>query len=194
MGLPKIKTECNGIEWGDFLVLIDRLKKDKNYRFLLFISIGSYCGLRAGDILSLRWTDLLDKSSIEIQEMKTGKSRKITINQNLSDIVLHCYEYYGKLNANPNDYVFANRLGCKLTIQYINRQLHKIFHLYRIKAQNPSSHTLRKTFGRRCYEMYGRSPESVVLLSQIFSHSSISITRKYIGISQQQIQDVYISL
>lgn len=194
MGLKRTATECNGLEWGDFLLLVDRLKKDKNYRFLMFVSIASYCGLRAGDVLGLKWAELVNKSVIEIYENKTGKSRKITLNQNLQEITKYCFENSSSVNARLDSFIFCNRRGNKISIQFLNRQLHAIFHKYKIKAQNPSSHTFRKTFGRRCYEMYGRSPEAIVLLSQIFSHSSISITRRYIGISQQQIEDVYVSL
>ena len=194
MAQKKVKTECSGLEWSQFLVLIDRLKKDKNYRFLLFIGIGSYAGLRCGDILSLRWQDIVGKSEIIINENKTGKSRTITINQSLVEIINHCYQIQAKIDTNLHDFIFCNRTGSKLSIQYINRQLDKLFHKYHIKAQNYSSHILRKTFGRRCYEMHGKSPESLVLLNEIFGHSSISITRSYIGLSQEKIQNVYISL
>jgi integrase len=194
MAQKKVKTECSGLEWSQFLVLVDRLKKDKNYRFLLFVGIGCYCGLRCGDILSLRWKDIVDKAEIEIREKKTGKSRTITINQSLIEIINHCFEVQGRVEVNLEDFVFCNRIGNKLSIQYINRQLHKLLPKYLIRAKNYSSHILRKTFGKRCYEMHGKSPESLVLLSQIFGHSSISITRSYIGISQEKIQNVYISL
>jgi integrase len=194
MAQKKVKTECSGLEWSQLLILIDRLKKEKNYRFLLFVGIGCYCGLRCSDILSLYWKDIVDKSEIEIREKKTGKSRTITINQSLIEIINHCYENQGRIDASLDDFVFCNRTGNKLSIQYVNRQLHEIFNKYKIRAQNYSSHILRKTFGRRCYEMHGKSPESLVLLSQIFSHSSIAITRQYIGISQEKIQNVYISL
>ena len=199
MGKQNLRTECSGLEWGDFLLLIDKLKKEKEYRFLLFAAIGTYCGLRAGDILNLRWIDVLNKTEIEIKEKKTAKVRHITMNQNLLDIINYCYQ---QIALNLGDdfqkecYIFCNRNKGKLTIQYVNRKLHDIFRFSnsKIKVQNPSTHTFRKTFGKRIYEMNGRSPESLVLLSQIFGHSSIAITRKYIGISQEQIQNVYISL
>lgn len=197
MGLKKIKTECSGLDWGDFLILLNRLKRDKEYKFLLFIAIGSYCGLRASDILKLHWVDIVDKTEIEINEKKTGKHRLITINQNLVEIIQLCYDNLksnGEHNLFINRFAFCNRAGDQLSIQYINRKLHFIFQKYKIKVQNGSSHTLRKTFGKRCYEMYDKSPDSVVLLSQIFSHSSIAITRAYIGISQEQIQNVYTAL
>lgn len=199
MGKQNSRTECSGLEWGDFLLLLDKLKKEKEYRFLLFAAIGTYCGLRAGDILNLRWIDVLNKTEIEIKEKKTAKVRHITMNQNLLDIINYCYEeILVKLGDDfqKEQYIFCNRNKGKLSIQYINRKLHEIFRqvVGKMKVKNPSSHTFRKSFGKRIYEMNGKSPESLVLLSQIFGHSSIAITRKYIGISQEQIQNVYISL
>lgn len=199
MGKKNSKTECSGLEWGDFLLLLDKLKKEKNYRFLLFAAIGTYCGLRASDILNIRWIDVLNTGEIEIREKKTSKVRQITMNQNLLDIINYCHEQISaKLGDNfqKERYIFCNRNNGKLSIQYINRKLHDIFRNSnsKMKVQNPSTHTFRKSFGKRIYEMNGKSPESLVLLSQIFGHSSIAITRKYIGISQKQIQNVYISL
>lgn len=199
MGKKNSKTECSGLEWGDFLLLLDKLKKEKNYRFLLFAAIGTYCGLRASDILNIRWIDVLNASEIEIKEKKTSKVRHITMNQNLLDIINYCYEQIAMKFGDdfPEErYIFCNRNHEKLSIQFINRKLHEIFKYNnsKMKVQNPSTHTFRKTFGKRIYEMNGKSPESLVLLSQIFGHSSIAITRKYIGISQEQIQNVYISL
>ncbi len=199
MGQQNIRTECSGLEWGDFLLLLDKLKKEKEYRFLLFAAIGTYCGLRAGDILNMRWIDVLNKTEIEIKEKKTAKVRQITMNQNLLEIIHYCHEKISvKLGDNfqKERYIFCNRNNGKISIQYINRKLHDIFRNSnsKMKVQNPSTHTFRKSFGKRIYEMNGKSPESLVLLSQIFGHSSIAITRKYIGISQEQIQNVYISL
>jgi integrase len=193
----KQKTECSGMEWGIFLTLLDRLKKDREYKFLLFIAVGCYCGLRAGDILRLRWKDLVNMDQINLNERKTGKCRQITINQNLKEIVSFCFSNLSDVNADNvalDQHIFSNRIGKPITIQYVNRKLHTIFHRYRIKVQNPSSHTLRKSFGKKVYEMNDKSPEALVLLSQIFSHSSVATTRRYIGLSQEIIQNVYTSL
>jgi site-specific recombinase XerD len=91
-------------------------------------------------------------------------------------------------------YIFANRWGGKISISYVNRRLHKIFEVYNIKVQNGSTHTLRKTFGKRVYEMDGKSEKSLIYLSEIFSHASIATTKLYIGITQAQISDVYLKL
>ena len=68
------------------------------------------------------------------------------------------------------------------------------FTKYHVVVNNPSRQTLRKTIGKRVYESDNKSECAVIYLSEIFSHSSITITRKYIGITQEQIADVYMSI
>lgn len=188
MSLKKSKTECGPIEWEHLLLLIDGLKKDSEFKILLFVAIGCYCGLRLSDILLIRWQDILYQDSFELLEKKTGKHRLITINLSLREIILYCNQH---INPNPECYIFQNRKGLPLSKQYINRQLHGIFKKYKIKVKNGSSHTLRKTFGKRVYENYNRSEAALVLLSSVFNHNSISVTRRYIGLSEEQIKDVY---
>lgn len=45
------------------------------------------------------------------------------------------------------------------------------------------THTLRKTYGYHFYKRYG----DVAMLQEIFNHSSPSITLRYIGIHQDEI-------
>jgi integrase len=195
MGKKNLKTECSGIEWGQFLALTEKLKRNREFKFLLLISLGGYSGLRVGDMLKLRWINIIDKEELELYEGKTGKYRKITFNESLKEIISMCFQNAQcEVNFEENDFLFFNRKKGPLTRQYINRQLHLIFKTNKVRVQNGSSHTLRKTFGRRVYEMNDKSEASLVLLSSIFNHSSTSITRKYIGLTQETIQDVYINL
>jgi integrase len=189
------KTECSALDWEQFLLLIDRLKKTTEYRFLLLICIGCYCGLRLSDILQLRWKDILEKEYFELAEKKTGKHRRITINSSLKEIIDFSHTSLQKRKEiQPGEFVFVNRQGGVLSKQFVNRKLHSIFQEYRVRVQNGSSHTLRKTFGRRVYEMNDRSEAALILLSSIFNHNSVAVTRQYIGLSQEQINDVYINL
>lgn len=50
---------------------------------------------------------------------------------------------------------------------------------------NIGTHTLRKTFGYFHYKRY----KDVALLQQLFNHASPSITLRYIGITQDEIDD-----
>ena len=197
MKKKKIKlTECSGMEWKEFLALVEELKRDKEYLFSLLICIGCYCGLRIGDILSLCWSDILDKEELVVKEKKNGKSRNITLNPALVELITYVHQ---KLSAHEkitdaNTNIFLNRWNQKLSLQYTNRKLHIIFAKYNIKTKNGSSHTLRKTFGRRVFEVNDRTDSALILLSHIFGHSSTAITRRYIGLQEQEIENAYLNL
>jgi integrase len=195
MATKNSKTECSALDWEQFLLLVDRMKKSDDYRFLLLMAVGCYCGMRLSDMLQLKWGDILNKDYFEVIERKTGKHRKITINTALQELIDFCFK---KLDAKKPveiaHFIFINRSGNILSKQFVNRRLHAIFLKYRVKVQNGSSHTLRKTFGKRVYQMNNCSESALVLLSSIFNHNSISVTRRYIGLSQEQISDVYINL
>ncbi len=195
MAMKNKKTECSALDWEQFLLLIDRMKKSDDYRFLLLIAVGCYCGMRISDMLQLKWEDILHRDYFEVIERKTGKHRKITINTALRELIEFCFQKIQlKKPVETAHSIFINRSGNILSKQFINRRLHVIFLKYRVKVQNGSSHTLRKTFGKRVYQMNNCSESALVLLSSIFNHNSISVTRRYIGLSQEQISDVYINL
>ena len=195
MSAKKMHTTCTGIDWNIMLGVLAQLKRANRIREYLLIGTGCYLGLRASDLLCLMWSDVLNKEELIIIEKKTGKIRQISINDSLKDILNHVSSKLMKLgHFNMDQHLFNNKNGNKVSIQYINRLLKKTFLDCRVKTQNPSTHTLRKTFGKRVWEMDGKSERSLIYLSQIFNHSSVSITRRYIGIVQEDIRNIYLSL
>lgn len=189
------QTTTSGMEWNTFLGLSQRLKEDGLLRDHLLITLGCYFGLRISDLLSLTWNGVIDKTELRLKESKTKKVRIITFNPKVIEAIDFCSNELRFKNKGWNSqYVFANRWGGQLSVSYVNKRLKVIFNKYHVRAQNPSSHTLRKTFGKRIYEMDGQSERSLIYLSDIFGHSSTAITRNYIGITQDQIADVYLSL
>jgi hypothetical protein len=80
-----------------------------------------------------------------------------------------------------------------LCLRFFN--LKRIFKKYEIEVEgNISSHLFRKPFGNRFLKLNNYSGESVILLMDLFSHSSPAITRRYLGIREREILDVYDSL
>jgi len=182
------------MEWNDFVSLITRLEKDEDYKFSLLISTGVFTGLRISDLLTLKYSDFVKKDVLKITEKKTGKVRSIKINKDLHQIIDRIIV---KLNINDlNTLIFVNRYGTKsIDKSYVNIRLKEIFKRYRIKVGgNISTHTFRKTLGRRVMEVNNYSNESLVLLMELFGHSSMGITKRYLGIREQEIHDVYDSL
>ena len=59
-----------------------------------------------------------------------------------------------------------------------------------------STHTLRKTFGYQMMEAapVGKKEATLLLLQEIYGHSDSRTTRRYIGITQDDITDAYLGL
>ena len=194
MSLKGQNTTTSYMEWNDFISLITRLEKDKDYKFCLLVSLGVFTGLRITDLLGLRYTDVLNKDVFKIKENKTGKERSIKLNRDLKEIVERIVI---KLKiSNRNEFIFLNKYGTKPIDQsYVNVKLKEIFKRYKIKVNgNVSTHTFRKTLGRRVVEVNDYSNHTLVLLMDLFGHSSMSITKRYLGIREQEIHSVYDSL
>lgn len=193
MALKGQKTTTGFIQWNDLTNLVLKLQRDGEHKFSLLIGTGAFTGLRISDILSLTWNQLLDKDIIELHEMKTGKFRKIKINQDLQSLIKSTYIAMGE--ASTEQFVFVNKYGTKqINVQWVNTKLKEIFTKYSIKTENPSTHSLRKSFGRRIWEINNYSEKSLVLLSELFNHSNIQITKRYLGIKEKELFDVYDSL
>ena len=194
MSIKGQNTTTTYIEWNDFISLITRLEKDENYKFCLLISIGVFTGVRISDLLSLTYSDLLSNETFTLREMKTKKQRSIKVNKELKEIVSRIIS---KSNiTNLNQLIFINKYGTKsIDKSYVNVKLKELVKKYRIKIDgNVSTHTFRKTLGRRVMEVNNYSNESLVLLMELFGHSSMSITKRYLGIREQEIHNVYDSL
>lgn len=57
-----------------------------------------------------------------------------------------------------------------------------------IRIEHFCTHTLRKTFGRKVLESTGGQAEmALVRLMELFNHSSVSITKRYLGIRQKEL-------
>jgi integrase len=190
------KTETAPISWNQAQTLIKALVSDADYNTALLFASGFYFGLRISDILSLTWGQILSPS-FEITEQKTGKRREITVHRQFRKLVKEITARVGY--PHEKDFVFtAQRRGMRkdrpISVIAANKRIKKAFDQYGIDAQNPSSHTLRKTFGRRVYENNNQSEAALILLSKIFNHRDTATTRRYIGITQEQISNAYLSL
>lgn len=96
----------------------------------------------------------------------------------------------------PETFIFQNRYGTKpIDKSYVNVKLKEIVRKYEINVEgNISSHLFRKTLGIRVLKLNNYSNESVILLMELFNHSSPAITKKYLGIREKEIHDVYDSV
>lgn len=157
------------------------IRTGENPAFGLLIISGINLGLRIGDLLTLTFGQLR-KKIILLDEQKTGKSRELKINDNIRNAM----EYFQE--QPENFYAFRSQKGTVYTPQHVNRLMKKYFN------KNATSHSLRKTFGRRIWDKYNRSDETLILLSDTFNHTNTAITRRYLGIRREEINDMYDNL
>ena len=77
-------------------------------------------------------------------------------------------------------------------MQRINVILKEIKVKYGLSIKNFSCHSLRKTFGRQVYNMNGDSAElALIKLMELFNHSSVAITKRYLGLRTEELLQTY---
>ena len=184
-------TTSDYIEWNTAVNLVHRLYKDKDYKMSLLIGCGIFFGLRISDILQLSWDMLLDEPSFELIEKKTQKRREVRINKGFQKHIWDCYN--ALLITDKSEKCFKSREHRVYSIQRINMLLKDIKKKYGIKSvKNFSTHSLRKTFGRHVYERADSNGEmALVMLSELFNHSNIAITKRYLGLRKEEIMGCY---
>ena len=170
--------------------LIRKLAKDGNYKISLLVAIGCFTGLRISDILALRWKQILETDEFTVIEKKTGKQRVIRINSQLQQHISDCYKHISPIGSNAP--ILISQKGTVFTVQRINIILKEVKRKYRLKIKNFSCHSLRKTFGRQVYTMNGENSElALIKLMELFNHSSVAITKRYLGLRQEEILQTY---
>ena len=183
-------TTADYLEWGQAMNLIRNLYNDENYRMSLLIAVGCFFGLRISDILDLEWKQIHNIDEFTIIEKKTKKTREIKINAQLKQHIQDCYE---KIRPNSlEEHVFISQKSTVYSIQRINVILKDLRAKYNLDVKNFSSHSLRKSFGREIFNRSGSNAElALVKLSHLFNHSNPAVTRRYLGISQEELKQTY---
>lgn len=171
------------------------LHEEPNPRNNLLIVMGLNTALRISDILPLRWKDVYDfstykyKTHLCLVEKKTLKTTRIYLNSNIQT-ALKWYSDSSKNNEPiiENDYLFKNPNNSKAPISRV--QAYRIIKRISEKCNISgviSPHSLRKTFGYHAWKQ-GTPP---ALLMDIYQHSSYTITKRYLGIEQDEKDDVF---
>ena len=166
-----------------------------NKRNQLLIIMGLNTALRISDILSLKWESVYDfnrkqfKSHIVIVEQKTDKKSMIFMNRNIQNALAEYKEYLRTQGKGVRRYQYVFRKNSKNAP--ISRT--QAFRIIKEAAEYNhipgiiSCHSMRKTFGYHAWKQ-GVSP---VLLMNIFNHSSYQITKRYLGIEQDDRDTIF---
>ncbi|MBX4262170.1 tyrosine-type recombinase/integrase (plasmid) [Clostridium estertheticum] len=178
--------------------------RDQSLRNELLFILGINVGLRISDILKLTFADVLNfktmsaKEYVIITEKKTSKTKKFYIGTIVSKLI----EGYAATlkEVLPHMYVFCSKKSENKPISrqhawYILNNAAEMIgiverdHSGKIISGEIGTHTMRKTFGYHAYT----NGTTIELLMDIFNHSSKTQTLRYIGITEDQKKDVYMS-
>jgi integrase len=158
----------------------------------VLIVMGVHTALRIGDLLRLTWDDVYDfergsvRESVSVTEKKTGKSRTVALN----DRIRSALALYAPA-AKRGKALIESRKGTGRAISRI-----QAYRLIRAAAEalgfvaRVSCHSLRKTFGYHAW----RSGVNPTVIMDIYNHSSFAVTRRYLGVSQDDRDEVYRTL
>ena len=166
-------------EINDFLFCLRRNKNANRDVFLFLIGINS--GLRMSDIVKLQKKDIISSKNPRIVEKKTGKTRILYLSS-LQDLI----QDYTKDLA-PEYYLFPSTKGGHIEVNTVYQMFQKVAKL--LGRDDIGTHTLRKTFGYHYY----KKTKDVATLMEIFGHSSEKITKRYIGINEDEISETLLN-
>lgn len=164
---------------------IERMKKALHGRDKLLFIIGINSSLRISDLLSLKVGDV-QGDYITLRERKTGKAKRVKVNAAIRKAVRELTP----ADAKATDWLFPSRKGDKPITRV---------HAWRVLAAAAKraglataigTHSLRKTFAYHAY----KNGTDLALLMRVLNHASQRETLRYIGVEQDDIDDVYVDV
>jgi integrase len=141
-----------------------------------FIIVAVNTGMRKGEILSLKWTQIRN-GFIYLEKTKTDESRQVPINRDLEE----CLARIRKRQHLTSPYVFSDEHGGFI------RDIKTAFKsaLKRAGISDFRPHDLRHTFASH-YLMRGGSLKG---LKEILGHKDIKMTMRYAHLSKEFVKE-----
>jgi len=153
-----------------------------NPRIAAALTAEANLGIRIGDVLKLRLSDIIrdgGRYRLNIVEEKTGKRRTFTVPESVYSFFC---DYCREQNIAPDEKMFPI---CTYAVQ---KHLKKVCGI--LGYSNISTHSFRKWYAT---DIYNASGHDIVLVQQLLQHSSPNITRRYIGISEEKVEQAIAS-
>ena len=170
---------------------------EANMRNYTIIIIGLNTALRISDILHLTHDAVYKNGSVKehivVREQKTGKENRVLLNHEARTALAKYHKTLvkTKMYQDGNPYLFPSpqKAYAPISRSQAYRMITSAAKAIGIEG-HISCHSLRKTFG---YHAWKQGCDPVVIMV-IFNHSSLSITKRYLCIEQDDKDDVYRSI
>jgi integrase len=167
-----IQTIQNGFTYGEGKIF------KPNERLATILTLEANLGLRISDILQLHLNDIIrdgNRHRLDIVEQKTGKVRTFTVP---NEILMYIQEYALKNNLRRDAKLFD------LSERAVQKQLKIVTDF--LGLEGIGTHSFRKYFATTIYR---ENDYNIELVRTLLQHSSSSITQRYIGIQQKEIEE-----
>ncbi len=165
------------------------LKHGKYPRDYLLFVVGLNTALRISDLLALRVKDILSRQgdiveALHIREQKTGKEKKIKLNQSAREAIEF---YFNKAGVKDGDEFLFKSLRSNAALDRIraNSLVNKWCNEVGLQGRF-GTHTLRKTWGYRARKL----GKPIELIQEKLGHRSPAVTRRYIGVTQEEVNNI----
>ena len=149
------------------------LTRDRD-RIMFLLGINS--GLRISDIVN-RKCDEFKGDTVEVREKKTGKIKVFKLSPAVAD------EIHGFIKKRHRIWLFESRQGGHMSTRQARRILTSAAKV--VGLEHFSTHSMRKTFGYQAWKM--GVPFSLIMSA--LNHSSPQVTQRYLGITQDIVND-----
>jgi site-specific recombinase XerD len=161
---------------------IKKVLKAQSSRDYLLFTMGINIGLRISDLLKLKVLDVIDQKGRILKILDMHEKKSFPVNSNTRKAI---QEHIQTNQLQPDSCLFQSRKGENQPITRI-----QAWNILKSSARTVGitdgvgSHILRKTFAYHAY----KQGTDIALLQEILNHSSIRETRRYIGITQDDIE------
>jgi len=171
--------------------LADYFLARQEYRNHALVILGTYTALRISDLLQIKWADVYDEerqayhTHLTVCEKKTKKTKVIALNKEAPHALQLCRPY------KRNSFVFAsNRDDKPISREQAWRIVKTAVNDIGIEGKI-ACHSFRKSWG---YHAWTSGKVSPVVIMDVLNHSSYDMTRRYLGITQDDLDKAYLGM
>lgn len=169
---------------NDIKRIINYFNEHDKHKYAVLFEFGVNSGLRISDLLNFKIKDIRNKTQVVLREIKTNKAKSFPLKPTLQDLLNNFCK--GK---DDNEYLFTNANGQQLDRIVFYKAFVRACKALEIKS-NVGTHTMRKSFAYHHYKQF----KDITLLQTIFNHYTPEVTKRYIGITQDEINESYLNL
>jgi integrase/recombinase XerD len=158
------------------------LQAHQNVKHRAMLSLIYACGLRRGELLGLKLTDIDSKRGLlRVNQGKGAKDRLVPISEKMLALLREYYRY-----AKPREYLFE---GSVLGQPYSGKSLENVLNQAVVKAKltkRPTLHWLRHSYATHLLE----SGTDLRYIQELLGHQSSKTTEIYTHVSTKSLQNI----